>query len=48
MSNGCKIELKKLMIYLIFPKLHHPALVLEQHSKIKIVTNAIFVFEDLN
>lgn len=36
------------MIYLIFPKLYHPALVLEQHGKIKMVTDVIFVFEDFN
>lgn len=34
------------MIYLIFLKLYHPALVLEQHGKM--VTDVIFVFEDFN
>lgn len=41
-----KYHLKK-MIYLIFPKLYHPALVLEQHGKIKMVTDVIFVFKIL-
>lgn len=34
------------MIYLIFPKLHHPALVLERHSKV-MVTDVILCLKIL-